>query len=203
MEAKQMTDGKKTPPVASLQQNVSAHFDNFFKKYSSEMNCGRGCSQCCIAHLTVFPVEAQLILDWFTGLSVDARKDISKNWKAGEQEPKRCVFLSDNLCGIYEVRPTVCRTQGLPLKVAKIATPDEDAGKEFELSLCELNFRDGEKIPPVAEWLDLERLNTLLAVAQKFSDKSQTSREIDNIVDVQTRRVELSRLRTLLLQKSD
>ena len=197
-----MTDGKKTPPIASLHQNVTAHFDSFFGKYSNEMNCGRGCSQCCIAHLTVFPVEAQLIFDWFTDLSAEVRKELTQSWSKAVQNNKRCVFLSEDLCSIYEVRPTVCRTQGLPLKVAKLSSPDDVAQKEFELSLCELNFRHAEKIPPLAEWLDLDRLNTMLAIAQKFSDKSQLSPEINDLVDGHTGRVELSRLRPLLLQKS-
>lgn len=197
-----MTDGKKKPPVASLHVNVSAYFDNFLKKYSHEMKCGRGCSQCCVANLTVFPVEAQLVVDWFMDQAADVQKGLTQSWSKAVQNNKRCVFLLDDLCSIYEVRPTVCRTQGLPLKVARLASQDESSQQVFELSLCELNFRDAEKIPPMAEWLDLDRLNTMLAVAQKFSDKSQISREINDLVDSHTGRVELSRLRTLLLQKS-
>ena len=69
VEVKVMTDGTKKPIVVGLHENVSAFFDQFYKKYSAEMKCGLGCSQCCVQGVSVFPVEAQLIQEWVLSLS--------------------------------------------------------------------------------------------------------------------------------------
>ena len=50
------------------------------------------------------------------------------------KDDNSCAFLSDHACLIYEHRPMICRTHGLPL----IYTNDDN---EWELSNCELNFK--------------------------------------------------------------
>ena len=54
----------------------------------------------------------------------------------GQDSPNEiCVFLKNSSCTIYQQRPIMCRTHGLPLVYAN------DNG-EFELSACEFNFTD-------------------------------------------------------------
>ena len=200
-----MTDGKKDSVVIGLHQNVSAFFDKFFARYSSEMRCGLGCSRCCVANLSVFPVEAQVIEDWYFALEPETRQELRNLWTSDvkvsvRNSPSTCTFLVENACTIYEVRPAVCRTQGLPLKVASddgLVDTDEE---KFELSLCELNFPDENKIPNPTEWLDLERLNTLLVIAQKHTGTSVISDGIKAIIEPETGRVGLANLQRLLLQ---
>lgn len=201
-----MTDGKNGSVVSGLHENVSAFFDKFFKKYSGEMRCGLGCSRCCVANLSVFPVEAQAIEDWFGSLGPKKRQELRSLWTTDVDDsttskgPSTCTFLVDHACTIYEVRPSVCRTQGLPLKIASSDDSIESDQKKFELSLCELNFPDENKIPDPSEWLDLERLNTLLVIAQKHSGMSLISEGIKSIIEPNTGRVALANLQRLLLQ---
>ena len=49
-------------------------------------------------------------------------------------DEKKCLLLREGLCSVYEQRPIICRTQGLPLGYI-----DEEAGT-IEVSACELNF---------------------------------------------------------------
>lgn len=81
--------------------------------------CGLGCRHCCVDGLTVFEVEAELIQRRFEPLL------------RGLPHPEgACAFLDDaGACRIYEHRPYVCRTQGLPLRWI-----DEDAAD----GLCEM-----------------------------------------------------------------
>jgi Fe-S-cluster containining protein len=109
---------------------------------------------------------------------------------------KKCVFLHNNACSIYEARPVVCRTQGLPLQLKRTDERDE----EVELSLCELNFSDESHLPAQREWLDLDRLNALLAIAQQQTDLSEFSLEVLNLSSAQSQRIRLDDLRDLLLR---
>lgn len=200
-----MTDGTKKPIVVGLHENVSAFFDQFYEKYSAEMKCGLGCSQCCVQGLSVFPVEAQLIQEWVLSLSEMEKKSLISTWKKNTTEPtqqaKKCEFLSNDTCSIYAARPTICRSQGLPLRVKSatgVVVSDEN---DFELSMCELNFVDENKIPNPSEWLDLDRLNTLLSIAQNYSEKEIISSDVNGLKDAQTGRVRLADLFDHLLQK--
>lgn len=198
-----MADGKNVPALQILHSNLAEFFGQFLSKYNAEMKCGLGCSQCCTAGLTVFPVEAQLILDWFSRLSEYEREALKVQWrgKSGEKQTsdfKRCTFLIENACSIYPVRPVLCRAQGLPMKV--LAGDNEDGGKDYALSLCELNFPDESKLPSVEEWLDLERVNVLLSIAEKFAKNSTMSATLKSLADADSGRISLSAIREYLLQ---
>jgi len=108
------------------------------------LHCRRGCSSCCVDELTVFEVEADRIRDAFPDLL-----------EAGQPGPARaCAFLDiDGACRIYEARPYVCRTQGLPLRWF-----EEDEEEEVvELrDICPLN---AEEVAP--ETLDDEACWTI------------------------------------------
>lgn len=71
------------------------------------LTCQRGCPDCCLDELTVFPVEAHRI-----------RSEAARLLESGTPAaPGSCAFLDDQgSCRIYESRPYVCRTQGLPLR---------------------------------------------------------------------------------------
>ena len=91
------------------------------------MQCRNGCDLCCI-DFSVFPVEFYFILN-------ELKKKNFKPESGVNTENEICVFLKNNSCTIYEQRPIMCRTHGLPLLYAN------DNG-EWELSACELNFTE-------------------------------------------------------------
>lgn len=97
------------------------------------LQCRRGCSSCCVDDLTVFEVEADRIRDAFPDLLASGRPG-----PAGA-----CAFLdSDGACRIYDARPYVCRTQGLPLRWFE----DDDEEEVVELrDICPLN---ADEVPP-------------------------------------------------------
>jgi Fe-S-cluster containining protein len=90
------------------------------RRVGFRMACRRGCSGCCVDGLTVFEVEAERIRSAFPEVLDEA-----------PHAPGACAFLdAEGACRIYEARPYVCRTQGLPLRW--LAEREED-GEIVEL----------------------------------------------------------------------
>jgi len=90
-----------------LHAEVDREAARLAERHRERLRCGRGCSDCCQDGLTVLEVEADRIRRAHPGLLA-----------SGDPHPSgRCVFLDgDGACRVYEDRPYVCRTQGLPLR---------------------------------------------------------------------------------------
>lgn len=114
-------------PYYSLRKEIDSLCESLEKVHEKQLNCKKGCDLCCMA-ISVFPVEfyaikAELDLESLSGLPVP-------------KDEVQCRFLVDHSCTIYQSRPVICRTHGLPLLYMGM---DSD---EYELSLCELNFTE-------------------------------------------------------------
>lgn len=150
-------------PIVTLQENASGFFDKTILKYASEMKCKEGCSKCCYTDISIFKVESERIKEWFNSKDEEVKKNLKLLWSS-QNEPKACTFLYEEKCSIYEVRPVICRTQGVPLFLAT----------ENVLDYCPLNFE--AKDPPKEDWLNLERLNTMLSLAAKSAGQEERIR---------------------------
>lgn len=147
-------------PIESLQENASSFFDKVYSKYNSSMKCAEGCSKCCFTDISIFEVEATRIKNWFDSLSDDQKMSLKTLWRTPVPEGA-CCFLYKDRCSIYEARPIICRTQGAPLFIQS----------ENVLDYCPLNFEDAD--PAKEDWLNLERLNTLLSFAAKTAGEEK------------------------------
>lgn len=158
-----------------LQKKAEKSFDEFFEKYQDQMTCAKGCSRCCIDGLSVFAWEAALISDWY----FDLNEDQKNQWKELQEKPQTnsrpfidsdgeenqpCVFLREDSCSIYEVRPSLCRTQGMALRF-------QDQNGDIYRDWCPLNFSDREEGPNESDDLNLNALNQMLATAQILHEK--------------------------------
>ena len=106
-------------------------------RHGDRLACRRGCSGCCVDDLTVFEVEARAIAHHHPEVLVQAPHAVGG-----------CAFLdAEGACRIYNTRPYVCRTQGLPLRWL------EDDGSELR-DVCPLNLVDEaiEQLPADACW---------------------------------------------------
>lgn len=70
-----------------------------------------------------------------------------------------CPLLVDDRCSIYEARPLICRTQGLPLLV-------EAEDGEQEVDFCPLNFTEAGAVEDLDEdhLIPLDAMNMRLAL---------------------------------------
>ncbi|UFS68837.1 YkgJ family cysteine cluster protein [Geomonas sp. RF6] len=121
-------------------------------KFAAHLACRPGCDACC-RHLTIFAVEAAALRRALEELPPSQQEQIRELAKVSTAHG-RCPLLHDGLCLLYEARPIICRTHGLPLLVKR--------GDDSEIDFCPENFAGVESIPGSAV-IDLERLNALLA----------------------------------------
>lgn len=103
------------------------------ERHKSRLNCKAGCFTCCVDYITVFEVEAEFIKQNYVDLL--------------KSEPPHSeglyAFLNDKgECRIYEHRPYVCRTQGLPLRWLEEINEEELIDMR---DICPLN-EEGEPI---------------------------------------------------------
>ncbi|MFV0437387.1 MAG: YkgJ family cysteine cluster protein [Desulfopila sp.] len=114
------------------------------KRFTDVLHCQPGCADCCIP-FSVFPLEAAILADALQNLQLPQTEDVG-----------HCIFLSTGLCQVYEARPIICRTQGLPLGYV------DESSEAIEVSACPLNF--SEEYPlGFADLLLMDRFNGRLA----------------------------------------
>lgn len=133
-------------------------------RYSIYLECRSGCSGCCRHHLSVFRVEADRIARKIAELPEKTRETIADQaaeveLKEARGEEVSCPLLVDDRCSIYESRPLICRTQGLPL----IYETDEE---EHEVDFCPLNFTAPDALNDLDEdhLVPLDAINLRLAM---------------------------------------
>ena len=130
------------------------------------LSCREGCSGCCTDGLTVFAIEAERIRA--------RHADLLAN---GEPSETGCAFLdARGSCRIYEVRPYVCRTQGLPLRWLEVPLTDE-GGEAFEArDVCPLNLEgvDLAALPAEAMW-------TIGPIEQRLASKGAERAPLRNL----------------------
>ncbi|MBU0968257.1 MAG: YkgJ family cysteine cluster protein [Proteobacteria bacterium] len=98
--------------------------------YGGRLRCSPGCSTCCTIS-SVLPLEAALLRQAIGRLDEQVKKKIQSQ-AAGSS----CPLLVDRLCVVYQSRPLICRTHGLP-----IAYVDYER-QAIEVSACPLNFAE-------------------------------------------------------------
>ena len=119
-------------------------------RFESQISCRPGCDACC-RHLSIFAVEAAALRQALSALAEPDAALIRE--RAERATEKACPLLHDGLCLLYQARPIICRTHGLPLLISS----DGTSGVDF----CPENFRELASIPGSAV-IDLDRLNAML-----------------------------------------
>lgn len=136
-----------------LLQKIDRFCDDSVGAYGNDLVCRKGCSSCC-RHLSLFPVEAMHIRFAIDGLDDEIIEIIRKKAVDLIDEPDgECPLLDEGLCLLYQVRPIICRTHGLPVLVRS----DQGTAVDY----CPLNFTSGRK-PDSKHILDIEQVNTTL-----------------------------------------
>jgi Fe-S-cluster containining protein len=122
-----------------------------------QITCSDGCSSCCTA-ITLFPVEAAALREALDALPENEAESIRQHvalYASGE----RCPLLSHHHCLLYNARPVICRTHGLPI------TYTED--HQHKSDCCPHNLTEAETVSG-SNVIDLDRLNTLLVAVNSL-----------------------------------
>ena len=124
--------------LARLYADVDYQSQQLCQIHSERLRCGRGCCSCCVDGLTVHEIEANNIQRHHRGLLETGIP----------HQEGACAFLNEEgACRIYEHRPYVCRTQGLPLRW--IEQRGDGCVREMR-DICPLN-ESGEPIENLPE----------------------------------------------------
>ena len=157
----------------ALLSKVDAKVDQIVERHSSRIRCQKGCHQCCLPQISVSRIEAVSIGDFLNHRPeiIEKLKHVALN---DPHKGRRCRFLDeDGACLIYEARPIICRTHGLPVRVV---SPTEQ-GKTLE-SACHLNFEDGLEHVDRDSWINLDLVNSLLALINAHTFPGDAERYI-------------------------
>jgi|SRR5687768_2308479 len=134
-------------------ERADEHFSSVMRSQPQNLQCGAGCSLCCYGLFEIGSGDVPIIAEGLAGLPVARRTKIINraqeivaasnhpNLRECSTEEKESFFnrtqstpcpnLDDaGLCMMYEHRPLVCRTFGLPLR----------DGRKYLGDVCELNF---------------------------------------------------------------
>jgi len=109
-----------------LREDVENTCTFLYSVHNKYTHCKEGCDECCM-NFRLLPVEFYSIL-----FSVKELKLTNLN----DTDPESCPFLINHSCSIYQHRPLICRSHGLP-----ILDMDQE-GENWELSFCPLNFKE-------------------------------------------------------------
>jgi hypothetical protein len=131
--------GRALEKLVRLHHEADARAAELGRKHARRLLCGNGCHECCIDDITVFPVEAEHIRRHHQGLL-----------EVGRPHPRgRCAFLGDRgSCRIYDHRPYVCRSQGLPLRWIDDDAPARPVERR---DICPLNDVAAEPLERIPE----------------------------------------------------
>lgn len=153
--------GTDRPPrgIEAIHREVDERARALAVLHRDRLLCRRGCCACCVDEITVFEVEADRI-----------RRHHADLLATGDPHPPgACAFLDGpGACRVFEDRPYVCRTQGLPLRWMDVG-PE---GQEVELrDICPLNVPGPaiEELPADACW-EIGPIETRLAALQAKRD---------------------------------
>lgn len=112
----QLAQLRRRNRVGTIKEVYKA-IDGFFNKApvenKKEIQCKEGCTACCFIDVDISGDEAAIIVNYCNenGIEID-REYLTKQAAVGRKTYSplsRCVFLKDNLCTIYAVRPIACR----------------------------------------------------------------------------------------------
>ena len=138
--------------LVTLRRRVDEHFAAAMARSPEAMQCRAGCDGCCRVRISVFAIEAERIAAKLRTLDPDLRERV----RAEADDASRCALLVDGRCVVYEERPLICRSHGVPARIGG------------RTQCCALNFVEGD--PPAASVLQLDAVNQPLAVMATMHD---------------------------------
>lgn len=107
-----------------LCDKVDAFFARVSQRHPEHMSCDRGCYDCCDVRLTITGVEAAAVLAAWLALPQERRDEVRATWRPGASA---CAALDrQGRCAVYDGRPLVCRSHGVPVRMTDRAAHPAD-----------------------------------------------------------------------------
>ncbi|MDJ0764915.1 MAG: YkgJ family cysteine cluster protein [Myxococcota bacterium] len=131
-----------------LRSRIDRLVQSIRARYSEQILCQPTCIDCCQAGLTLVLVEAVAI---GSAHGVEPERIHLQAGQSPRFSEGRCSLLDEkSLCAVYNDRPLICRTHGLPLKYSD----------SNEIRVCEKNFI--YQTPHRSAMLNVDNMETAL-----------------------------------------
>ena len=154
------------------------------KQHSQRISCAKGCHSCCQSKLSVAHVEAEHIKAWLSN-HPELIKQLNDLAAENPWNGTRCQLLdAHGACSIYPVRPVICRSHGLPIRFTEPSKQNQlMAEPSKQTDVCPLNFSE-VALDQLSDEdvIDIDKLNTILAVINIRFDQSQSKQRIPLLV---------------------
>lgn len=113
VQLKKLRTQNRVEATKEVYKAIDGFFNAVPEENKKEIQCKAGCTACCFIDVDVSGDEAAVIISYCkeNGIRID-QEYLTKQAAAGRKSYSplsRCVFLKDNLCSIYPVRPIACR----------------------------------------------------------------------------------------------
>ena len=165
----------------SILSRADAHFASVLSSQPQNLQCGAGCSLCCYGLFEIGSGDVPLIAEGLETLHPARRKKVirkaldivessahpnlrecsgtEKDAFFDRTQATPCPNLDESgRCVMYEHRPLVCRTFGLPLR----------EGRRYIGDICDLNFTSSTKAERLKAAWDL-RWEDILGTEDEFT----------------------------------
>lgn len=145
----------------SLASDVAREFEAIRQRNLGCMECREGCADCCRCRLSITRVEEAYLREGLKRLPPSARDELRARATAQVPTNEMCPALDANgCCQIYEARPLICRSHGVPLRY-RYPVPLIHPSR---IDVCDKNFTNiPTKSVPIEDVLDQTSLTGKLA----------------------------------------
>ena len=141
--------------LRELAQTIDRDFAAIRQRHDACMECRSGCSDCCRARLSVTHVEVELMRRGLERLPAKTRRELAD--QARDPQREMCPALDpEGRCTIYDSRPLICRSYGVPLRRRR----EVELVNPPTLEVCDKNFQDVSlRMLPEADVLDQTQID--------------------------------------------
>lgn len=132
--------------IDTIHRQIDGFTDDFFSNPNQDKpSCSKGCSFCCSLYTLVSYNEAKLLAHAIKEKNIKIDMDLLKtqatvkkpeHWLLLPAKQRRCVFLKDSLCSVYDFRPASCRTYHVtspPAQCNRDTNPNAGVDLVFDL----------------------------------------------------------------------
>lgn len=126
------------------QIDISWDYSNKEEKPAEEQpKCKRGCSFCCYLHVDISKREAEILAPHLTPARINElhrQKGIGfRHWQKLPYKSRKCVFLENGECSVYDDRPAACRKY-------YVATDPKICNSEFQDNTVGITFSPAAEV---------------------------------------------------------
>jgi Fe-S-cluster containining protein len=179
--------------MSARYRELTAKIDAFFARvrarHAADMRCGSGCDDCCRTRLTITGVEAEALRALVATMPPAAKARLAEVARRPfDERAMRCAALDDDgRCLVYDGRPVVCRSHGVPIRF----WGEADGRRLPIIDACPKNFTAGPEHASPDCVLDQETLSAML-LAVDAEDADARGRDRGLRIDLATLLVELT-----------